>query len=276
MHNFSVWNPHKHTHTHTHISQPHTDYRVSLLHYRHLIMFYFQVPMPSKTEKKKRPQTDLYYHVPGKNHPASCTMGTGSFPGGGGRGGQGVGLTPPLIMEKLQKDLDRLGEWAVENAMKINPHKSKAIRFTRARIKGPLNYSLMGTLIPEASSCKYLGIILRSNFSWADQVNYVVKKAWKALHFKMWIVKKGNSNTKSLAYMSLVRPILEYGAACWDPYREGQMSASDRVQKKAAKLHIIRTVQTGKLWCRVESYHAYVPSSKRTLGNARGSLLVTD
>jgi len=35
--------------------------------------------------------------------------------------------------------------------------------------------------------------------------------------------------------MSLVRPILEYGAACWDPYREEQISALDRVQKKAAK-----------------------------------------
>ena len=35
--------------------------------------------------------------------------------------------------------------------------------------------------------------------------------------------------------MSLVRPILEYGAACWDPYREGQESALDRVQKKASK-----------------------------------------
>jgi len=55
-----------------------------------------------------------------------------------------------------------------------------------------------------------------------DQVNYTVKKAWKALHFTMQILKKGNSNTKSLAYMSLVRPILEYGAACWDLYREGQ------------------------------------------------------
>ena len=51
----------------------------------------------------------------------------------------------------------------------------------------------------------------------------------------MRILKKGNSNTKSLAYMSLVRPILEYGAACWDPYREGQISALDRVQKKATK-----------------------------------------
>ena len=32
-------------------------------------------------------------------------------------------------MEKLQKDLDRLREWVIENAMKINPSKSKAIRF---------------------------------------------------------------------------------------------------------------------------------------------------
>ena len=44
-------------------------------------------------------------------------------------------------MEKFQKDLDRLGEWAVENAMKLIPSKSKAIRFTRARVKDPLNYS---------------------------------------------------------------------------------------------------------------------------------------
>ena len=51
----------------------------------------------------------------------------------------------------------------------------------------------------------------------------------------MCIVKKGNKNTKSLAYMSLVRSILEYGAACWDPYRECQISALDRVQNKAAK-----------------------------------------
>ena len=84
-----------------------------------------------------------------------------------------------------------VGEWAVENAMKINPSKSKAIHFRRARVKDPLNYSLMGALIPEASSCKYLGIILRSDLSWVDQVNYTVKKAWKALHFTMRILKKG-------------------------------------------------------------------------------------
>jgi len=56
-------------------------------------------------------------------------------------------------------------ECAVENAMKINPTKSKAVRFTRARLKDPLDYSLANTLIPEASSGKYIGIILRSDLS---------------------------------------------------------------------------------------------------------------
>jgi hypothetical protein len=76
--------------------------------------------------------------------------------------------------EKMQIDLDRLGEWAEENAMKINPGKSKAVSFTRARVKKQLKYSLGDQRVPEASSCKYLGIIIRSDLSWADQVNYTV------------------------------------------------------------------------------------------------------
>jgi len=67
-----------------------------------------------------------------------------------------------------------------------------------------------------------------------DHVNYTVQKAWKALHFVMRVLKKGNRNTDSLAYMSLVRPVLEYGSACWDPCR-GQINAIDGVQKKAAQ-----------------------------------------
>jgi len=51
----------------------------------------------------------------------------------------------------------------------------------------------------------------------------------------MRIVKKGNKNTKSLAYMSLVHPILKYGAACWNPNKECQISTLDRIQNKAAK-----------------------------------------
>jgi hypothetical protein len=65
--------------------------------------------------------------------------------------------------------------------MKINPTKSKAVCFMRARVKEPLNYTLGGTVIPQASSCKYLGIILCRDLSWSDQVNYMVKKSLEGI-----------------------------------------------------------------------------------------------
>jgi hypothetical protein len=86
--------------------------------------------------------------------------------------------------------LDRLRDWAKGNEMKINPNKSKALSFKRARVKNPLNNSLGDQKIPETSCCKYLGIIIRNDFSWADQVNYIVRKVWKALNFVMFTAKR--------------------------------------------------------------------------------------
>jgi len=95
-------------------------------------------------------------------------------------------ITNKNDIEKLQKDL---GEWTVENGMKINTGKSKAIRFTRARVKNSLGYCLGDHKISEASSFKYLGITLRSDLNWVDQVNYRAQKAWKALHFAMRVIR---------------------------------------------------------------------------------------
>jgi hypothetical protein len=37
-------------------------------------------------------------------------------------------------IENLQEDLNRLREWAIENEMRINPSKSKAVSLTKARV----------------------------------------------------------------------------------------------------------------------------------------------
>jgi hypothetical protein len=71
--------------------------------------------------------------------------------------------TCKLCQVEGQHYLDTLGECAVENGMKINPGKSKAMIFTSARVKNPLGYSLGDQKIPEAIGCKYLGIISRSD-----------------------------------------------------------------------------------------------------------------
>jgi len=80
-------------------------------------------------------------------------------------------------IDKLQTDLSSLGEWAVENEKKIHPSISKAVSFTKAGVKERLRYYFGDQLIPEASSFKYLGIIICSDLNWADHVNYALGKA---------------------------------------------------------------------------------------------------
>jgi hypothetical protein len=76
--------------------------------------------------------------------------------------------------------------------MKINPGKSKAIRFMTARVDS-LNYIFGDQRIPEASSYKYLGINSSSHLTWADQVNYTAQKAWRALESITCVLKQGNN-----------------------------------------------------------------------------------
>ena len=56
---------------------------------------------------------------------------------------------------KLQTVLNILGEWAVENELKINPGKSKAVSFTKARVKERIRYYFGDQLIAEVSTFKY-------------------------------------------------------------------------------------------------------------------------
>jgi len=85
-------------------------------------------------------------------------------------------------IDNLHTDLNRLGEWAVESEMKINPEKSKAVSFTKARAKERIRYYFVDQLMAERSSFKYSVIIKWSDQNWADRVNCTLRKAWKVLH----------------------------------------------------------------------------------------------
>ncbi|KAJ4449513.1 hypothetical protein ANN_00913 [Periplaneta americana] len=135
----------------------------------------------------------------------------------------------------LQNDLNRINDWAIANKMKINSLKSKAISFTRKRYKIVTSYTLGGETIPEVNKCKYLGITFSSDLGWGKHVTDIAGKAWRALHFVMRVLRKGSDKSKEIAYKSLVRPVMEYGAACWDPYRLEHIKTLEKIQKRALK-----------------------------------------
>ena len=57
-------------------------------------------------------------------------------------------ITDSSGIDKLQTDLNRLGEWAVENEMKINPGTCKAVSFTKASLDERIRCYSVGSINP--------------------------------------------------------------------------------------------------------------------------------
>ncbi|KAJ4439256.1 hypothetical protein ANN_07376 [Periplaneta americana] len=146
-----------------------------------------------------------------------------------------LNTTPDLLLDAIQTDLNKIYNWALKHRMKINGSKSKSITFCKTREETSLNYEFSGVVIPQEQCCKYLGVYLNSKLSWGEHVDNVTGKAWRALHFIMRILRKASPKSREIAYLTLVRPLMEYGTTCWDPYRICQINSLERIQYRAAK-----------------------------------------
>ena len=63
----------------------------------------------------------------------------------------------------------------------------------------------------------------------------IVVKANKSLGFVRRNLYPYSESTKRLAYVTIIRPKLEYATAVWDPYRQEQIASIEAVQRRAAR-----------------------------------------
>lgn len=65
---------------------------------------------------------------------------------------------------------------------------------------------------------KYLGVILQDK-----RVKIVTSKGRRALALLGRVLRGTDKKVKEKGYKTIVRPILEYAAAVWDPYLGGEV-----------------------------------------------------
>ena len=146
----------------------------------------------------------------------------------------------------LQEDLDKVKNWTDKNKMKLNESKCEFVKFSRKRLSSlsEHKYILNGRTLPEMKGYKYLGVWLDKRLDWCEQVRKVSMKALSSLNFVMRNLQGSKEIVKEHAYKTLIRPILEYGGAIWDPYTEQDTHKIERVQRIAVR----RVTGKMKIW----------------------------
>ena len=141
----------------------------------------------------------------------------------------------PSDADLLQQDLHKLTDWQNKWLMRFNEKKCYVMRIAQARSPLQFEYTLNGSQLQSTSCHGYLGVDISSDLKWNQHIFRTAAKANRALGFVRRNLKPCSRRIKNLAYVTLVRPILEYGSAIWDPYTQLLIDKLESVQRRAVR-----------------------------------------
>ena len=103
--------------------------------------------------------------------------------------------------------------------------------------KTPVNhdYILHGHILQTETATKYLCITIQSDLKWNKHVDNRTANANRQLNFLKRNLKESSKHIKERAYMSVVRPKLEYSSCGLDPHNKNQNNQIEMVQRRAAR-----------------------------------------
>ena len=143
--------------------------------------------------------------------------------------------------ECLQKALDKMKDWCDNWLLKMNINKCKVISYGIKNVVETADYIKDDNVkyeLEKVDSISDLGVIFDSTLSFRDHIQQKINKAYSIIG----IIKRNfihmDAKTFTLLYKTLVRPHVEYANTVWSPYKKGDITEIEKVQKRATKLVI--------------------------------------
>lgn len=137
-----------------------------------------------------------------------------------------------LDISDMETDLEAIQTWAFRWDMAFNVNKF--VRLHCGYNNPSFAYEIDGCLIPseDGKGVKDLGIIISSDLKPSLHVAAIVKKANRVLGLIRRGFRHVGQDALCCLYISLVRPLLEYGSCAWNPHFKRDIDLLERVQHR--------------------------------------------
>lgn len=149
-------------------------------------------------------------------------------------------ITTDSDTEGLQRDINNLATWSDKWQLHFNSDKCSVVSVGRkthhTKYTSDDPYIFNGHPLRSSAGEKDLGIQVDEHLTFVNHVHLTAKKANKILGMiKANFTSISMESIKPL-YVSLVRPLLEYGTSIWAPHHKYLIEEIEAVQHRATKL----------------------------------------
>ena len=151
-----------------------------------------------------------------------------------------------VVIDTLQKTIERLLLWSELNHMCLHPNKTKYMIITSRQKRQNIPISLPqlhigNDILEEVETHKVLGLTIDNNLSWGPHVSNLCKKVAQQLYQMSKLKHFLDMHSRKLFFNAFIQSNIDYASTIWDSSSENILKPLQSLHRRGIKLILLKS-----------------------------------